>query len=67
MKKWFASLDRNEITYWVGLLMLFVGLSINVSIATALAIVGTAMAAESVITSYLASWIASANIGTRKK
>ncbi len=64
MKTWMASLDRNEITYWLGLLMLFAGLAIRVSAATALVIVGAAMAAESVITSYLASWIASS---TRKK
>ncbi len=67
MKRWLASLDRNEITYWLGLLMLFAGLTLRVSVETALVIVGAAMAAESVITSYLASWIASANIGTRKK
>ncbi len=67
MKKWLESLDQNEITYWAGLMMLFVGLTLRVSVETALVIVGTAMAAESVITSYLASWIASANIGTRKK
>lgn len=51
------SLDREEITYWVGLAMLFVGLSLRVSVATALTVTGTAMALESVVTSYLATWI----------
>jgi hypothetical protein len=53
------SLDRNEVVYWVGLVMLFAGLALNVSVATALVITGGAMAAESVITSYLATWMGS--------
>lgn len=51
------SLDRNEKTYWVGLAMLFVGLSLSVSVATALTVTGAAMALESVATSYLATWL----------
>lgn len=54
---WLTSLERNEVTYWIGLLMLFVGVSLSVSIATALMVVGGAMSIEAVITSYLASWI----------
>jgi hypothetical protein len=60
MKTLFARLvsaDRNELTYWLGLLMLFVGLAVSVSAETALVIVGAAIAGESVITSYLAAWI----------
>ena len=53
------SLDRNEVVYWIGLAMLFAGLALNVSVATALVITGGAMAAESVITSYLATWMGS--------
>ncbi len=51
------SLDRNEKTYWVGLVMLFIGLTLSVSIATALIVTGAAMALESVVTSYLATWL----------
>jgi len=59
MKLWMylKSLDPNQKTYWLGLLMLFVGLCISNSAALALAVVGGAMAAESVVTSYLAAWI----------
>lgn len=58
---WLHSQDRNDLTYWLGLLMLFAGISLTVSAATALTVVGAAIAGESVITSYLATWI-----GTRK-
>lgn len=51
------SLDRNEKSYWVGLVMLFIGLTLNVSVATALMVTGAVMALESVITSYLATWL----------
>ncbi len=51
------SIDRNELTYWLGLLLLFVGLTAGVSAATALTVVGAAIASESVLTSYLAQWI----------
>ena len=54
---WLRSLDRNELTYWLGLAMLFVGLAWGVSIATALTVVGAVVAGESVVTSYLAQWI----------
>jgi len=57
MKRLFASwsaLERSEKTYWLGLLLLFIGLSLGVSIATALIVIGAAIAAESVFTSYLA-------------
>lgn len=57
MKTWLKSLDRIELTYWLGLVMLFIGLSLSVSMATALTVVGAAMAAESVLTSYVATWI----------
>ncbi len=57
------SLDRNEVTYWVGLAMLFAGLAWGVSAATALVVTGAAMALESVVTSYLATWL---SMRTRK-
>ena len=52
------SLDPNQLTYWLGMVMLFVGLSLSVSVATALIVSGGAIAAEAVITSYLAMWLA---------
>jgi hypothetical protein len=55
----FRSLERNEKTYWMGLLMLFVGLAWFASISIALIVVGAGMAIESVITSYLAVWFGS--------
>jgi len=53
------TLDRNEVTYWLGLLLLFAGLAVRVSVETALIVVGAALAAESVMTSYLSAWMAS--------
>ena len=43
---------------WVtlGLLLLFAGLAVRVSVETALIVVGAALAVESVMTSYLATW-----------
>lgn len=57
MTNWLKSFDRNEMTYWVGLVMMFIGLTLSVSIATALVVTGSAMALESVVTSYLATWL----------
>jgi len=52
------SIEREEVTYWVGLALLFVGLTIRVSVATALIVTGAVIALESVVTSYLATWLA---------
>ena len=54
-----ASIDRNEKTYWLGLVMLFVGLTWSTTVFTALTIVGASIAIESVITSYLAALLVS--------
>lgn len=59
MKNWILHLDANERNYWLGLLLLLVGLSWGVSIPTALTVVGAVLAGESVITSYMAQWIKS--------
>ena len=64
MKRWLeclSALDRSEKTYWLGLALLFIGLSLGVSAAAALTVTGAVIAIESILTSYLASWI-----GTRK-
>lgn len=52
------SLERNEITYWFGLCLLFIGLALSVSVATALTVVGVAITLESVVTSYMVTWMA---------
>ena len=49
--------DRNDLTYWLGLLLLFSGLAWSVSAATALIVIGATMAAESVVTSYIVAMI----------
>lgn len=57
----FNALERSEKTWWLGLLMLFIGLTWSESIFRALVIVGAVMAIESVITSYLAAWVNARN------
>lgn len=56
MMTWIRSKDPHERSYWLGLLLLFIGLALGVSVATALTVVGAVVAGESVITSYLATW-----------
>ncbi len=56
---WLRSLERSEQTYWLGMIMLFVGLTWSVSVFVALIVVGAGIAIESVITSYLALWFGS--------
>lgn len=57
MRTWLQSFEREEVTYWVGLALLFIGLTIRVSVATALIVTGAIIVVESVITSYLATWL----------
>ncbi len=56
MKKLFSSLERSEQTYWIGLVLLFIGLALGVSVATALSVIGAVIVLESVVTSYMAAW-----------
>lgn len=51
------AMDRNERFYSLGLVMMLIGLSYAVSVFVALAIVGSVMVVESVITSYIAGMI----------
>lgn len=57
MKNWFKE-NRNEVVYWLGLGLLFVGLEWGVSAAT---VVGGIMVLESMVTSYLVTWINARN------
>lgn len=57
MTAWLKSLDRNEVTYWLGLLLLFAGLAFRVSVETALIVVGAVLTVESVVSSYVAVWM----------
>jgi hypothetical protein len=54
---WLRTQDRNEKTFWMGMLMMFIGLTWWASLFVALAVVGAVMVLESVFTSYLAGWI----------
>jgi hypothetical protein len=58
MMKLLKSLERNEITYWFGLCLLFIGLALSVSVATALSVIGGIVVFESVVTSYMVTWMA---------
>ena len=51
---WLQTQDRNERAYWVGLLLLFCGLTWS---AIGLTVVGAVMICESVLTSYLVIWL----------
>jgi hypothetical protein len=46
-------LDRNDIVYYAGLTMLFVGLALSVSVETALVVVGASLAAVALVNSYV--------------
>lgn len=64
MKKWwlypigylrsFMSLDINVRSYWIGLVLLFIGLTWSLLGCT---VVGAVMVGESVLTSYMAAWV----------
>ena len=51
------SADRTEITYWLGLLMLFAGLSLAVSVATALIVIGALVVLTSTASSFFITWL----------
>lgn len=57
MKTWISKLDTNDVFYYAGLVMLFVGLSLSVSVATALTVVGAALAVVSFINSLVVVWL----------
>lgn len=54
---WLKSLDPKQVTYWFGLCMMFAGLSLSVSVATALTVCGGTIAAVEIVTSYLNAWL----------
>lgn len=56
---WLSTRDRNELVFWLGLAMLFVGLSLSVSIATGLLWTGGVLIADGMISSYLEGWLMS--------
>lgn len=56
MIKIWKALERSEQTYWIGLALLFIGLALGVSVATALSVIGAVIVLESVVTSYMAAW-----------
>ena len=64
--KYLSGMDRNELTYWIGLVLSFAGLCVVCSFGVALCAVGGVMAFESVVTSYYATWFASKTEQRRK-
>lgn len=54
---WLKAQDRAEITYWLGLLMLFAGLSLSVSVATALIVIGALVVLTSTASSFFITWL----------
>lgn len=56
---WLNNQERSEKMYWLGLLLLFIGLTFWKSVFLAMTIVGATMAVESVLTSYLAGLLKS--------
>ena len=57
MKTWLKTLDANDWLFYAGLLALFLGLSLGVSIATALMVVGSVLASVSFINSLIMVWL----------
>jgi hypothetical protein len=55
---WFKTLDRNDVMYFCGLTMVFVGLSLSVSVTTALIVVGAVMSLVSVVASFFVTGLA---------
>lgn len=54
---WLAALERSDRLYGVGLVLLFSGLALGVSVAMAMAVTGAVIIVESVLTSYIAGLI----------
>lgn len=57
------SVERNERMYFVGVFFLFVGLWRAVSVETAFIVIGAVLILESVLTSYLVSWLSRPALG----
>ena len=57
MLNFLRSLDKNEVSYWLGLILLFIGLRQGVSTATALVVVGSILTLVSIITSFFLTWL----------
>jgi hypothetical protein len=51
------SLDPNQVTYWIGLCMIFAGLSLSVSVATALTVCGTVLVVTGTASSFFMTWL----------
>ena len=49
--------DLNDIIYYLGLVMLFIGLALSVSIGTALSVVGAILAGVALANSYVRVWM----------
>ena len=50
-------MNHNDLMYWVGLSMLFLGLSLTVSVGTALTVVGSIFIVISIVSSFFVTWL----------
>jgi uncharacterized membrane protein len=50
-------IDAQDLVYYAGLVMLFIGLAFGVSVETALIVVGAILAGVALINSYVRIWL----------
>lgn len=51
------AVDRNDLVFWLGLVLFFAGLSSGVSIETALVWTGGVLIVDGMTSSYLTAWL----------
>ena len=62
-----ARFDSNDILFYVGLLLMGIGLAFGVSWQTALIVVGALIAGTSIATSFFVTWLSHQAMLIRKK
>ncbi len=58
MRAWLQRLEANDWFYFAGLGLLFAGLALGVSVATALGVVGGVLVVLSTVRAYFVTWLA---------
>lgn len=56
---WFKSADKNTLAYWSGLMLLFLGVALSVSVATALMVLGGILVVISTASSFYLTYLVS--------
>lgn len=54
---WLSSRSRNDLVFWFGLVLLCLGVSLTVSIATGLWCAGAVLIVDGMISSFLEAWL----------